>query len=358
MKSIRQTSLLYIFLFGLLFTACKKEEPSPTTASFAQGVLITNEGLYNQTSGTISHYSPANQEVQNRIFKTVNQRDLGNVVQSLNRFGEHTYIVVNNSNKLEWVNPQTFAEEGQILNLKQPRYIAPINDSLAYISQWGNDLLSGSIAIFNYQTAELIGEIEALGKGPERLLPYNNKVFLCLVGGLETDQRLAVINSQTHQLEQYITVDDAPNSLQLDQNGLLWIACSGKAAYSNYPQIDTANSTMGSLIAIDPSNNQIIHQLNLAKGQGASQLCRNADGSQLFFCHKNAIYQLDPNQQSIQQIKTGHYYGLGFDNENNTLYAARYMGTESAWVDRLSLPNFTPIDSFRAGIFANDFHFQ
>ncbi|WP_041329746.1 YncE family protein [Saprospira grandis] len=358
MKLTRQTSLLYIFFFGLLFTACKKEEPSQTNKGFAQGILITNEGLYNQTSGTISHYDPEQQLVQNRIFKTANQRDLGNVVQSLNRFGEHTYIVVNNSNKIEWVNPQTFAEEGQLLNLQQPRYISPINDSLAYISQWGNDLLSGSIAIFNYQKGEQVGQIDGLGKGPERLLPYNNMVFVCLVGGLDSDQRLAVINSQTHQIDQYITVDDAPNSLQLDQNGLLWVACSGKAVYSNYPQIDTANSTMGSLIAINPNTKQVVHRLNLAKGQGAKQLIRNADGSQLFFIHKNAIYQLDPNLQTIREIKSGHYYGLGFDNENNILYAARYMGTESAWVDRLSSPNFILQDSFRAGIFANDFHFQ
>jgi len=358
MKLTRQTPLLCIYFLSLLFSSCEKENPSQPTSSFAQGILISNEGLYNQTSGTISHYSPDNQEVQNRIFKSVNQRDLGNVVQSVNSFGNYTYIVVNNSNKLEWVDPQTFAEKGQILNLKQPRYIAPINDSLAYISQWGTDLLSGSIAIFNYQTGELSGEIEALGKGPERLLIWNNKVFICLVGGLDFDQRLAVINTQNHQVEQYITVDDAPNSFQLDQNGLLWVACSGKAVYTNYPQIDTVSSTMGSLIAIDPSNNHIIHRINLAKGQGASQLSRNSDGSQLFFCHKNAIYQLDPNQQRIQEIKEGHYYGLGFDNEKNILYAARYMGTESAWVDRLSLPNFILLDSFRAGIFANDFHFQ
>jgi YVTN family beta-propeller protein len=109
----------------------------------------------------------------------------------------------------------------------------PISPDRAIVTQWGMDLLSGSIALVDLNNNTVIQKIsQGIGKGPEQMLKFNDKVYIANVGGLDFDNFISVIDIATKQVIDTIQTPDAPNSIQF-ANNLLWVACSGKTIYAN-----------------------------------------------------------------------------------------------------------------------------
>jgi YVTN family beta-propeller protein len=354
MNYISFLNLLIISL--LILTGCKPEQPASPTEAYSTGIFISNEGIYGQTSGTISHYNPDSGIVTQKIFKTKNGRDLGNVVQSMTFVNDKAYIVVNNSNKIEVADANNFEEYAQITNLLQPRYMLAIDTNTAYVSQWGLDLLSGSVAVIDLHSHQILQTIvSGIGKGPERMCLHNGKVYVANVGGLESDNFISVIDINSHSVVDTIIVDDNPNSLQLGSDGLLWVACGGKTVYANYPEIDTAASTYGAVVAISPNTGGMVHRIALQKGRGAHQLTKDNTGNSLFFSYNNQVCKLNTAQAQWQSLFAGNFYGLGYNPTDNYIYAAENAGIQAAWAYRYRATDGTLVDSFRVGIFANGF---
>ena len=350
-------SFLNLLILSLLILiGCKPEQPPIPTEAYSSGIFITNEGIYGQTSGTISHYNPDSGTVTQKIFKTKNGRDLGNVVQSMTFVNDKAYIVVNNSNKIEVANANNFEEFAQISNLLQPRYMLAIDTNTAYVSQWGLDLLSGSLAVIDLHSHQILQTITSgIGKGPERMCLHNGKVYVANVGGLESDNFISVIDINSHTVVDTIVVNDNPNSLQLGIDGLLWVACGGKTVYANYPEIDTTASTYGALVAIFPNTGGIAQHIQLQKGRGAHQLTKDNTGNSLFFSYNNQVCKLNTAQAQWQPLFSGNFYGLGYNSKDNYIYAAENAGIQAAWAYRYRATDGTLVDSFRVGIFANGF---
>lgn len=347
---------------GLLGLASCRPEPIiiPQNQGFKNGIFITNEGIFNQTSGSVTFYNPNTDSVYQDIFRQANNRDLGNVVQSLAFHDARAYIVVNNSNKIEIVNDSTWAELGQITGLAMPRYILPLGNGLAYVSQWGNDGLTGSVQVVDLQTFQIVSSIP-LYKGSERMLAHGQDVWVCNVGGYDHDHRLAIINTATHTLDTTILLPfDDPHGIATDRTGNIWVACSGKIIYSNYPDVDTARSTAPALVCINPVNRQITQQIVLPKGASLQDLTVGAKNSNLFyFTYQNKIYQFNSQTLSYAPLmgagSQGNYYGLGIDTIRQNLYAAKYEGITPATILQMDMQGNVQ-DSFKAGVFANDFY--
>jgi hypothetical protein len=352
-------SKYYCFiLLSVLFFGCKPESLPEPQGRYSSGIFVVNEGIYGQTSGSISYYNPDSGTLAQDIFRLANGRDLGNVVQSLYFHDEKAYIVVNNSNKIEVANAADFIEIAQINGLEQPRYFLPISAERALVTQWGNDLLSGSLALIDLRTNSVIQKITAgIGKGPERMLLHNNKVYIVNVGGLEFDNFISVLNAQTLALEDTIRTEDAPNSLQMASNGKIWVACKGKTVFSNYPDIDTSASTYGSLLEIDPLSASVERKLLLQKGKGASALTLGSPG-EMFFLYDNAIYRLETDAAVYTAIISGSFYGLGAKSLDNAVYASSYSGIQAAKVYRINSTSGIKTDSFNVGTFANAILFK
>lgn len=349
----------WLGLLGL--TACRPDPVlTPQNQGFRNGIFITNEGIFNQTSGTVTFYNPTTDSAQQDIFRQANNRDLGNVVQSLAFHDGRAYIVVNNSNKIEIVNDSTWAELGQITGLAMPRYILPLSNQLAYVSQWGNDGLTGSVQVVDLQTFQLISTIP-LYKGSERMHQHGQEVWVCHTGGYDHDNRLAIINTQTHTLNATIALPyDDPSGIAADRMGNIWVACSGKIVYSNYPDVDTVQSTAPALLRINAASRQITQQIILPKGASIQDLTMGAQNSDyLYFTYRNKIYQLNHQTYAYTPLAgagaQGNYYGLGIDTIRQNLYAARYEGITPATILKMDMQG-NPQDSFKAGIFANDFY--
>ena len=116
MKKLKLYVLILLAVLSVSFSSCDDDDNKPK-GEFEEGVLVVNEGNFQDANGTISHISPDGTVTQD-LFGTVNNGlALGDVVQSMTIDGDFAYIVVNNSNKMEVVNANTFEAEYTLKNV-------------------------------------------------------------------------------------------------------------------------------------------------------------------------------------------------------------------------------------------------
>lgn len=348
----RMTLLLFLnFLLTLLSPACRPEilEPEPSGA-YSNGVFISNEGVFNQTSGTVSYFD--GQQAEQAIFRNVNGFDLGNVVQSIHRHQSRVYVVVNNSQKVEIVEAESFDHLGTIGDLAQPRYLQAINDSIAYISEWGNDGLTGALVRVNLRSQSIVRRISCTA-GPERMLLHNNKLYTVHTGGYGDAQQLSVLDLATENL-QYITLSDRPSSLQRDAQGRIWVACSGNIEYSSFPNIDSTASTPGALFCLDGQNHNILQRFDFPLGKPPQQLHINAARDRLYYYWNAGVYELPSSSTQLPStpLFSGDFYSMGCVED--ALYVASNSGIDPSTAYRYNLEGQL-IDSFMVGVFPSGF---
>ncbi len=355
-KFLGLPSYFLALILSLSFSSCQEKPRIQVSQDYQQGVFCINEGIFGQTSGTISYYNTITQKSSAKIFHKANNRDLGNVVQSMTFVNDKAYIIVNNSNKIEVADANTFVEKAQIIGLFQPRYMVKGAANTAYVSQWGADGISGSIATIDLQTHQVIHTLP-VGKGPEKLYFKDNKLYVPLVGGYDTDRQIIVINTLNQSIEDTLIVSDNPSSCLEDANGNIWILCGGKTVYSTYPAIDTAASTASAIVQIAPLDNSIIYQKTFGKGQPATLLSIDKNQGHLYYHRNHKIWKYDISTQNETPIISGSFYGLGFNPNDNYIYAATNLGINMAFAKRYQSSGVL-VDSFEVGVFANGFIFK
>ena len=185
-------SFLLIIIVSLLFS-CSKEEIGPQCVSCIEeetdtqlaDVLIVNEGNFGWNNGSIFLYKPLVQTISQNIFSQTNNVPLGDVIQSITQFNNKAYIVVNNSNKVEVVDLNSFNTLATITGFNSPRYFLPINNQKAYVT----DLYANSIQVVNLNSNSITSNIPLSG-WTEELLLHNDSVYVCDV----TNDNLLIIN--------------------------------------------------------------------------------------------------------------------------------------------------------------------
>lgn len=350
-------SLFFLLLCCLLFSACTEEPPITEAGLYSEGVFTVNEGIFGQTSGTITYYNRTNGTTENKIFKQANSRDLGDVVQSMSFHNGKAYIVVNNSNKIEVADENTFEERAQITGLRLPRYFLASSLDKAYVSEWGADGLTGTIAVLDLENHSVVRRI-SVGVGPERLLLKNGKLYITHVGGYDSNNTITVINVANDQIETTISVLDKPSACVEDIDGFIWVACAGKVAYSTYPTIDVANSTESGLVKIDPTTNSIVQTVSFGKGNPIGNLIINSNTkNELYYSRSGTVWKYGSVSGVEEALFSGSFYGLGFDPTGNYIYAATSVGVNAAEAQRYDT-NGDLIDAYTVGVFANGFVFK
>lgn len=347
--------LLLLLLLGA--QACQPEPPLPDQGVYAKGVLVVNEGIFGNTSGTLTHYDRSTGATTSSIFKAANGRDLGDVVQSLTIHEDKAYVVVNNSNKIEVADAGTFKEVAQITGLRLPRYLVVTTPGEAFVTEWGSDGRTGTLARLDL-TQNTVAERIPVSMGPEHLVHIGTHLYMTHPGGLGINNQVtsyAFANGQT--LRTY-TVDDRPSGLVKDDQNRIWVACAGKVEYTIYPNIDVANSTESALIAIDHQTEQIVFRRSFGKGNPIGNLTINAQSPNwLYYTREGKVWAYDTQTDMEQVLFVGNYYGLGYDPGSGYLYAATSAGTNPATIERRRPNDGSLVDQFTAGTFANGFVF-
>jgi len=351
--SWNKKSIFFFFLIIGLFFSCKKDPIVPTIleGAFSNGVFITNEGQFPSGNSSVTFYNSLDGNVQEKIFKVANDQDLGDVLQSMSIQGDKTYLVVNNSSKIEVVNTADFSSISTIENLGSPRHIQIIDETKAYVS----DLYSGAISIVNLVTGEKTGEI-SIGGPSEEMILIGNELFVTRPSLRENySNQIFVINTNSNEIIDSITLGYNPSNIQLDKNNQLWVVCNGdREELENF----------GGIYRINPSSKQVTLALpfNDKAISFYPRLAMNGNRDQLYFL-KLDIYTLPIDANALPsspfiRANGRDFYGLGVDPISNQIF----VGDSGNFSQKSNVfihdETGTELSSFKAGVGVNGFYFN
>ena len=305
-----------IAFFAIFLQACSdnNEVPDEPLGDYEQGYFVTNEGPFQNGSGTITFIADNGQVSQN-VYKTVNNEDLGNIVNSMAIIGEKGYIVVNNSNKVVVVNRNTMEKEAEIKGneIINPRFFVAYNGK-GYISNWGDPLNANDdfITVVSLETNAVLNTIP-VGEGPEKMIINADKLYVCLQGGFGSNNQVVVVATSDDSIQESLTVGDVPNSIKEDSQGNLWVLCGGKPSW-------TGNETPGFLYKIVPGNNSV-SSFEFDSSEHPSLL--NSDNGKLYYSLNGEVFQMDDADDVLPVTSLtglgGFYYSMNV--RNGELYA-------------------------------------
>lgn len=341
--------MIYCLPVVLFFLSCEKENKNDTR--FDKGVLVTNEGLFNASNGSVSHIDPVTGKVTNHVFLTVNERPPGDIVQSMAVFEGRGFIVVNNSHKVEVVDTESFKSLHTITGVDYPRYFLGIDRNKGYLTD-GN--FGGLVRVIDLESMEIIDNIP-VGYGPEALVRSGQHVFVANSGGWGSDSTVSVIDIATNTVVETVHAGDRPTDMDVDVYGNVWVLCHGNLVYDMDWNIVDESPSM--LVKIDPlSFETTAFEIGTAgDGFNPQRLAISADLMTLYFEEAGGVYAMPVGSPSVpaEPLITGSLYGLDVDPATGEIYVLEANGFETNGTARKYLPDGTPAGSFEVGLFPN-----
>ncbi|QCX00340.1 YncE family protein [Aggregatimonas sangjinii] len=302
-------NVMWALALGIFSTACENDDNGGNepmaTGDYVDGILLTNEGPFNNGTGTVTFISNDLETQEDAIFNAVNSEDLGNIVQSIGFVENSAYIIANVSNKITVVNRFTFEKEAEITTgLNNPRYFTSANGK-GYVTNWGDaaDETDDYVAIIDLQTNTVEGSIPVV-LGPEEIAAKDNTVYVAHQGAFGQNNQISVIDSGTNEVSGTITVGDVPNSMQFDAEGDLWVLAGGKPSF-------TGEETGGSISKIDTDTNEVTTTLDFGATEHPNHL--STSGGNFYYTLGGAIYVLSPSATVLptaSEIEDLNVYGM------------------------------------------------
>lgn len=327
------------FIIGIvLFGACSEHSEKPKITIQNTDILIANQGNFGWGEGTLSLYNPSTKSVQNEVFKAVNGKSLGNVFQSISTHKNSYYFVMNNSGKII-ITDSMYKQTGEISGLTSPRYMYPLNENKAYVT----DLYANGINVIDLAKNEITHTISCRGWSEKGV--FIDGLFWYT--GSSTNQ-LYAIDISNDKLVDSIQVGSSPESLIVDNQSCLWVLCRGDEELKELP----------CLVRIDkPITGEL--DLKIELKENPTQLRYDTRLDQLYFINgdiwsmssKSAI----PKPFIAHQNRT--FFGINIDPISSDVYVSDvrdFVSRSEVFVyDYQGLLQ----DTFFVGIIAGDFFF-
>jgi YVTN family beta-propeller protein len=343
-----KTILLLASAALLTFTACKKDdndEPEPSTPDYTNGILVTNEGLYVNGTGSVSFRSHNTGNVTHNVFELQNDnRPLGNVVQSAGRIGDNIYFMVNNSNRIEVTNAVTMKSNG-VINISQPRYMADAGNGKAYVTQW-NGSNKGRVAIVDLNTKTVIKSITC-GVAPEGVYKKGNFIYVANSGYYpNNDDTVTVIDAVTETVVAKVQVGTNPSAITEDVNGKLWVLCNG-----------TFNDA--ALVRINPASNTVEQTVTIPNSGYQGRLTINKNKNVLVCNMFDKVYKLDITSSTPSVLVDRILYSVAINPSTDEFYGCDALDYQSnGWVLKYNYITGAAVDSFKVGIIPGNILFN
>jgi hypothetical protein len=293
--------IFFACVISAAISSCKKDQPLPPSnpaqpIAAGDGVFISDEGNFQGGNSKVSFYRFSDGSVIEDLFHPINSRPLGDVCQSMTMINGSAYVVVNNSGKIEVCNPANLRSNATITGFVSPRYILPVSPAKAYVS----DLFANAVSIVNLTTNTRTGSFAFPGQS-EAMIVANNQAFItCL-----NRNQVYVVNTASDAIVDSITIAPGGNSMQLDNNGKLWILCYG----------DYFTSTPGGMYRIDPSTHIVEQSWPFTTFESPTHICANSAGDTLYYLNYG-VYRFAANAAALPTVpfiaqSTQSFYGLG-----------------------------------------------
>jgi len=300
-------SILRFICLVVISNSCSdKEKPKPENLEITPGsmVLVCNEGNFRWGNASAGILNLSNQKWVEDGFKQVNGRSLGDVLQSATYWNENWWLVVNNSSKIEVVDGQKFTALKTITGLISPRFLLPVSNSKAYIS----DIYAQKIWILDGTSKIPIGSIGFKGWSEEMVLSENKVWIVC-----RNKSKVFIINSEFDQLTDSISLPGNSTSIAVSKNDNIWVGFDSSG--SKNPGIAYINSKTRKIEKLIYSNE---------RGRYLSHFQTSQTKDSLFFL-QNGVFMVRENSsefptQNFAKNLSGNWYGMGFDPKRREIY--------------------------------------
>ncbi len=336
---------LFYLLIILSVIACQRDDggEEPIVVDNAK-VLILNEGNYNFGNASLSMYNHSKKKVYNKVFQANNNgRPIGDVVQSATKISDELFVVVNNSSKIEVLNPSTLTSIASIQQLNSPRYIAAANNQKAYIS----DLYEDKLYVLDPRSHSITKTIKTKG-WVEEMAVVNGKLYLTHVDS----NQIWIIDVNTDIVLKKIDVHEQPQFIEIDRDSNIWVSCGGglNGGKSALYHLATSNDSLLSIFEVAAVEHKI------------GELEFNSRKDELHFLGKDGLYFMKINANQLPntaKIAKGNrlFYGFSINPSNNEIYISDAIDYQQRGVVYRFKYSGAQIDAFKVGIIPGDIIF-
>jgi YVTN family beta-propeller protein len=260
---MKQNKLKYLFIasaFTAILASCHKDKivgNSGTPTAQRAGIYILNQGGLGDNNSSLTYYDYTSKQLYPDLFATANPGvPLGDVANDIGIYGSKMYIVVNNSNVVDIVNPKTaklIKQDSLLTNHigRLPRSIA-FYKSNAFITCY-----DGTVAVMDTASLAITQSI-TVGRNPEQLVVANNKLYVANSGGYSGnfDNTVSVIDLSTLTVTKTITVITNPVGMATDSYGNVYVLSVGdySTGSTGVPGIDIISSATDAVVSSPPVN--------------------------------------------------------------------------------------------------------
>lgn len=219
-----------------------------------KGFYLLNEGNLYQNKASLDYFDYATGQYEHNVFSKANPEavgGLGDVGNDIGVYGSKLYVVVNASNKIEVLDAKTRTRLKQI-ELNNCRYVSFYKGKAyvsSYLGQIGNpDAPNGIVAEIDTTSLSISRSVE-VGRQPEELVAYNDKIYVANSGGYsppDYESTISVIDIPSFTETKRIEVAINLHRLKMDSEGDLYVSSRGD--YFEIPSklfvIDTKTETV------------------------------------------------------------------------------------------------------------------
>lgn len=302
------------------FTSCKKEEPK-IYDTYLNGAFITNEGSWGSSNASLSFFDSEKEEVLNDVFYSVNERVIGDLLQSATIYGNKIFMIVNSSNKIEVASYINMEEIATVEDLSGPRYMTVYNHK-GYVTQWGN---GGQVKVLNLSDYSIETTID-VGTGPEQIVEAGGYLFVANAGEYGVDSVLSVIDPSTNTVVKSIVVGDNPMEMVIDANDDLWVLCYGYTQYDENWAV--VSQTPSKLVKVDVATQEKVSELAISTFKHPMNLDISADKETIYYGGDysfQGIYAVDITATQLDSValidETKTFYGFNVNPTTGDIYA-------------------------------------
>lgn len=235
-------------LMATFFSSCREEEgiipstsrpvtyPDPNLGS-VKGFFLLNEGNMGSNKATLDYFDYETGVYTKNIYAERNPgvvKELGDVGNDLQIYGDKLYAVINCSNLIEVMDVNTAKHIGSV-SVPNCRYIV-FKDKYAYVSSYAGPVefdpnyRLGYVAKIDTATLQVVGEC-TVGYQPEQMAIAGNKLYVANSGGYRFpnyDTRVSVIDLDKFEtIKQIDTEIINLHCMELDRYGNIWVSSRG-----------------------------------------------------------------------------------------------------------------------------------
>jgi len=166
----------------ICLNSCQKDEYfGPVYPSNSDEVSITPgnliyigcEGNFQFNNASLSVFNLEDETIQNDIYKRTNNKQLGDVLQSIIHHGDSLFLVINNSGLIRILNDSTFEELAIIEGFNSPRHMLMLNDKKALVSDFGG----GALSVVDLVSNSITNQIQA-PEWTERMVLIDDMIYI------------------------------------------------------------------------------------------------------------------------------------------------------------------------------------